>query len=79
MIKVKSSNIAAVDFDPNKGTLDIEFHTGKKYRYDKCTPELYQAFLEAPSQGKFFAEHIRGTLPFNPIELPLPPDIETEE
>jgi hypothetical protein len=55
---VDSSNIRSIGYDPETWTLEVEFTTGAVYQYE-CEPELAQAFLDAESKGKFFAQHIR--------------------
>lgn len=65
---VKSSNINAVDFNPADNTLTIEFNTGRSYRYDHCTPEVYQAFMESPSKGTYFAQNIKNVLPATALD-----------
>ncbi len=57
---VVSSNLVSVGYDPESLTCEIEFRGGNVYRYLGMTPERHQAFLEAPSLGKHFHQHIRG-------------------
>ena len=55
-----SSNIKAIGYDAETGRLHVEFDGGNQYSYAGVTPEVHQAFLAAPSAGKFFYGHIRG-------------------
>jgi len=58
MNAVKSSNIKAAGFDG--GTLRVRFGTGTEYEYFKVKPEVFQEFMSAKSQGKYFNANIRG-------------------
>ena len=44
--------------------LRIRFTSGKDYTYDDVPPEVWEEFVEAESQGKYFNEHIRGEYSF---------------
>lgn len=58
LIKVKSSNIAAVGWEA--GTLRILFIEGASYDYCKVPSKLFHQLLEAKSKGGFFQEYING-------------------
>jgi len=59
---VKSSAIQAAGFSAhNGGTMRIRFQSGKEYDYS-VSMETYLDFLGAKSKGKFFNEHIKGTI-----------------
>jgi hypothetical protein len=60
---VKSSNIKAVGYDPDKNRLVVEFHSSKKYAYDNVPPAVFTGFLEARSMGIFFSRNVRGQYP----------------
>jgi hypothetical protein len=53
---VQSSRIKSIGFTNN--ILELEFKGGAIYAYKGVTPEIYQAFLEAPSKGKFLSTYI---------------------
>ena len=62
---VDSSNIAAIGYDEEKKELYIEFKSnGVTYKYEKVPEEVYRAFMDAPSQGKFFHANIKGIYEF---------------
>jgi len=59
MTKKKSSWINAVNVK-TKGTIDIELHSGKCYRYFGVPDNIYTQIKQADSFGTFFNQYIRG-------------------
>lgn len=57
---VVSSNIAAVGFDEDTGTLQVEFSSGTVYEYQGVPKDVYDGLMAAESKGSYFAKHIRG-------------------
>ena len=57
---VDSSNLEAVGYDVAMGNLWVRFKGGSKYVYRHVEPETFQAFLSAPSKGKFLFDTIRA-------------------
>lgn len=55
-----SDNILKTTYFPQVQRLYIAFKRGDTYSYGNITPELYQKFENAESQGKFFHEKIRS-------------------
>lgn len=49
---------SAFSYHWHDGHLRLTFPGGKSYDY-RVSEELYRAFLEADSKGRFFHEHIR--------------------
>lgn len=65
MIPVLSSNVAAIGYDATTSTLVVRFHDGAcVYRYAGVPVGVYQAFLAAPSKGRFLAQFIKGLYPY---------------
>lgn len=60
MQPVKSSNIAAVGYDPDGQTLHVAFNTGSTYTHSDVTPEMHAAFISASSVGSHYHQHFRG-------------------
>lgn len=54
-----SSNIAKVNYIPEKRFMFIFFNNGLVYSYSNITEELYKNFEDAESQGKFFITEIK--------------------
>jgi hypothetical protein len=57
---VASSSIAAVGYDGETQTLEIEFSNGFVYRYFGVPADAFEGLLSAESKGQFFQRAIRG-------------------
>lgn len=66
-IRVQSSNIASVGYDPPRYLLEIEFLNGSIYQYARIPSHIYEAFMDAPSKGSFFLRFIRDQYPTTKI------------
>lgn len=66
---VKSGYIAAIGYDPATQTLEVEFKTGRLYRYFEFSPEKFAEMQAAESIGKYFNANCRA-LPFQAIANP---------
>lgn len=64
---VASSNIASVGYDSGSETLEVEFISGAVYQYYNVPQSIYDALLQAPSVGQFFAYHIRNAFPYSRV------------
>ena len=62
-----SSNIVSFGYDASSETLEIEFMSGAIYQYYNVPQPIYDAFLAAPSAGKFFAHQIRNAFPYSRV------------
>jgi hypothetical protein len=62
---VPSSAIASIGYDQDSEILEVEFVSGKLYRYQDVPFDLYVDFLEADSKGQFFNDHIRDAFIFS--------------
>lgn len=51
---VQSTAIRAISYDESSQGMQVHFTNGNVYHYYNISPELHQAFLAAPSKGKFF-------------------------
>jgi hypothetical protein len=58
-MKVESSNIAEIGYDPDSLTLEIKFNSGGIYQYWPITLGGWNAFLKAESKGNFFIKNIK--------------------
>lgn len=56
---VKSTSIKSVGHDPATNTLEVEFSSGKVYRYANVPAEKHAELLAAESIGKHFGKSIR--------------------
>jgi hypothetical protein len=65
---VTSSAIASVGYDETTQTLEIEFVSGRVYRFLEVPPSLAQALRAAPSHGGFFNLFVRnGGYPYQHV------------
>lgn len=56
---VSSSNVRSVGYDESSATLEVEFLSGAIYRYFNVPRATYDAFMAAPSKGKFLNWQIK--------------------
>ena len=61
---VQSSAIREIDYDHARRRLRVTFASGERYAYDDASPQLFRAFLEAESKGRFFQARIRDRYPY---------------
>jgi hypothetical protein len=64
---VSSSSIASIGYSADTKTLEVEFVTGRVYRYRGVEEETYEAFMSASSKGTFFNERIKDGYPFERV------------
>ena len=57
---VSSSNLAAVGYDSESETLDIEFNNGRVYQYYNVPEFMYDNLMAAPSSGVYFNAEIKN-------------------
>ena len=60
MDSVKSSFIDSVGYDELGKRLIVRFNSESIYEYQNVSREVYIAFMEAESKGRFYAKYIRG-------------------
>ncbi len=56
---VESSMIHAIGYDQAKRVLEVVFNTGRTYQYGDVSLEVYEAFMQAESKGRYFLANIR--------------------
>ena len=56
---VQSSSLLSIGYDRTTATLEVEFANGGVYRYAGVPPELWSAFRQSESKGKFFQDNVR--------------------
>lgn len=57
---VRSSNVAAVAYNPTFSRLFVRFKDGKRYAYDGVPKGIFEALKVAPSVGQFIYYVIRA-------------------
>ena len=61
---VKSSNIVSVGYNEVDKILEVEFIRSGVYKYFDVPKNVYEAFITAPSIGKFLHSKIKGIYNF---------------
>jgi|TARA_R110002111_G_scaffold181263_1_gene246821 hypothetical protein len=59
MIPVDSTNLSAIGYDYESGTLRIDFLKGSSYEYYGVPAELYEGLLSAGSKGQYLNMYIK--------------------
>jgi hypothetical protein len=59
--EVKSTTLKSAGYDATARILELEFCSGRVYRYDEVPASVYRNLLAAKSKGKFFNEYILDT------------------
>lgn len=60
MIKVKSSNVETLHYDPSAQRLEVVFKGGGEYHYHGVSQADYDKLESAESVGKHLNTHIKG-------------------
>jgi lysyl-tRNA synthetase class 2 len=63
-----SSVICSFAYDPLSKALDVEFVSGRRYRYFGVPEGIASRFRSAFSKGRFFNARIRDDNPFEELE-----------
>lgn len=50
------------------GTLEVEFSNGSVHRYENVPEGVADAFMNAPSSGKYFHQNIRDVYPTRKVK-----------
>jgi hypothetical protein len=64
MPELKSSNLAAAEYDPEAKLMVITFRGGSVYTYSGVPDTVYEGLLASPSPGQFFAANVRDKFSF---------------
>lgn len=67
LVRVNSSNLHSVAYDPLTRLLVIEFHSGARYQYRGVPPTIYSGLMSAASHGRFHARHIKKKYPYTKL------------
>lgn len=65
-ILVSSSNLRSVGYDEDTEILEIQFHHGGIYQYQRVPQEVYDQLMAASSKGSYFDRVIKK----NPLRYP---------
>lgn len=59
MIRVTSSAISAVGYDPGTQRMKIRFTSGRTYDFCRVPEHVFTGLLQASSKGTYYDRHIR--------------------
>jgi hypothetical protein len=78
-VRLESTTLASVVYDPVLRRLEIDFRSGERYLYFRIPPLCYQQLIHAQSKGAYFNRNIRNLFPYQhlsrpsaPVVLPVP-------
>ena len=60
---VSSSSLAAIGYDRDLNTLEVEFRNGRCYQYYAVPPHLADGLMSATSKGSYLNRLIRDRFP----------------
>ena len=66
-MQVLSEAIRDISYDPQRAKLFVTFNDGDLYVYVGVPGEVHRSFLDADSNGQFFAYEIRDQYPYNRV------------
>jgi hypothetical protein len=64
---VISTAIRSVGYEPATRTLEIEFQTGRVYRYSPVPRFVYRELMAAPVKGKYFHDHVQYSYTYEEV------------
>ena len=60
MIRVSSTAINAVGYDPSTQQMQIKFAQGHTYTFCRVPPAVFEGLLHASSKGSYYDSRIKG-------------------
>jgi len=63
-VTVESTNLAAVGYDADSSTLEIEFRNGSVYQYFDVPSFVVDDLISGESAGSYFYSNVRGVYRF---------------
>lgn len=71
-IRMPSTAICRYAYDADRHRLEIEFVTGRRYRYADVPPAIADEMARATSKGGFFNRRIRDRFAFERLDGSAP-------
>lgn len=65
--QVSSSNVKSIGYDINTSILEVEFKNGRVYQYFNVPINVYNAFINASSIGKYLNSNIVGVYKYTEL------------
>ena len=66
-VRRSSSVIASARYNARTRTMQVEFRTGRVYRYFEVPRRVYEELINAPSQGEYFNTRIRNNYRYREV------------
>ena len=60
-IQVELNDLASLDYDSKSTVLEIEFKSGRVYKYSGVSQDVYDGLMNAESKGKYFHQYIKNS------------------
>ena len=67
-VKVTSSMIKSIGYDPGQNLLEIEFKDNSIYQYYSVSQIIHKELMKASSHGKYFHKHIKDKYKYKKIK-----------
>lgn len=64
---VESNSLRSVGYDAESTELEVEFHSGRVYRFEGVPESLHDWLMRSPGKGGFFNRMIRDRFPFRDV------------
>ena len=58
-VPVESTSVKSVGYDPDTGTMEVEFVSGAVYEYLGVPPKVHRELVGAESIGGYFTQYVR--------------------
>ena len=76
-VPLSSRTLASAGYDPEQCHLELEFRSGKRYRYFLVPRPCYEELLQAESKGGYFNRKIRNRFAYQDLSAPSTPVVLT--
>ncbi len=67
MHQVNSSNVAAVGYEEDSQTLQVEFNSGGSYQYFDVPQPIFDGLLNAASVGGYLNDNVKGSYRYSRV------------
>lgn len=65
---VESSSLSSVGYDPETSILEVEFRSGRCYRYFAVPRRFFEELMTSSSMGAYLNSHIKPRFPFTLVD-----------
>jgi hypothetical protein len=59
-VRVSSSNLASIGYDPDNQILEVEFRNGGVYQYFDVPEHVHRDLMAASSHGRYFGVYVKN-------------------